>query len=294
MTEPRKRYDADHWIRSRDPEEALAAYLDQQSKAYSRAKNAHIRELLGDLRGKRFLDYGCGGGLFTVHAATGGASLVVGVDAEESVISTARHYARKEGVERLCSFTTGETFPSFPPRVRFDVILIKDVIEHVRDDQRLLDAAAEVLAPGGIMVVSSQNSLSLNYLIQGTYHRLLRGDRSWYGWDSTHLRFYTPFTLRRKLGKAGLKTVGWRSAYIVPYKLPGLPGSKKRFLRIDSLSKLDLTLGRVFPFNLVGWNVAVKAEASRLAADDVKAGRALKKEPAPLATISPAVLKGPP
>ena len=293
MTEPRKRYESDHWIRSRDPEKALAAYLDQQSKAYSRVKNGHIRELLGDLRGKRFLDYGCGGGMFTVHAATQGAALVVGVDAEETVLSTARHFARKEGVERLCSFVTSETFPTFPPRVRFDAVLIKDVIEHVQDDQSLLDAAAEVMAPGAVLVVSSQNALSLNFLIEGAYHRLLRGDRSWCGWDSTHLRFYTPFALRRKLERAGLRAVGWRSAYIVPYKLPALPGSGKQFLRIDSLSWLDRTLGKVFPFNLVGWNVAVKAETPRLAADGVKSARAAKKEPARLATISPATLRAP-
>ena len=79
----RKTYPDDHWLRSHDPEKALAAYLDQQNKAYSRAKNAFILELLGDLKGKRFLDYGCGAGMFTVHAALEGASEVVGVDAED-------------------------------------------------------------------------------------------------------------------------------------------------------------------------------------------------------------------
>ncbi len=93
----RKTYPDDHWLRSHDPEKALAAYLDQQSKAYSRAKNAFILELLGDLKGKRFLDYGCGAGMFTVHAALEGAAEVVGVDAEDTALSTAVHFARQEG-----------------------------------------------------------------------------------------------------------------------------------------------------------------------------------------------------
>ncbi len=73
MDNERKQYPDDHWLRSRDPEKAFAAYMEQQSKAYSRVKNAFVRELLGDLKGKRFLDYGCGGGMFTVHAAVQGA-----------------------------------------------------------------------------------------------------------------------------------------------------------------------------------------------------------------------------
>ena len=51
--------------------------MDQQSKAYSRVKNAYIRDLIGNLSGKRFLDYGCGAGMFVVHAASSGAAEVV-------------------------------------------------------------------------------------------------------------------------------------------------------------------------------------------------------------------------
>jgi len=264
MTAERKRYENAHWIRSQDQAKALDAYLDQQSKAYSRAKNAHVAELIGDLGGKRFLDYGCGGGLFTVHAALSGAAASVGVDAEETVLATARYHATTEGVERLCHFVASETFPRFSPPLRFDVILIKDVIEHVMDDQALLDEAAHTLVPGGRLVISTQNCLSLNYAVQGTYHRILRRDKQWYGWDETHVRFYTPFDLQRKLRNAGLTVTAWRSAYIVPYKLPAFPGSSRQFSRLDFLSWIDRTLGRVFPYNRLGWSLIVRAEASPL------------------------------
>jgi 2-polyprenyl-6-hydroxyphenyl methylase/3-demethylubiquinone-9 3-methyltransferase len=283
MTDERKRYGEDHWIRSHDPEKALAAYLDQQSKAYSQAKNALLRELLGDLNGKRFLDYGCGGGAFTVYAALQGAARVVGVDAEETVLATARYYARREGVEHLCHFISSEKFPSFPVHSRFDVILLKDVIEHVQDDQALLDNVAEAIAPGGVLVISTQNSFSLNYLVQGTYHRLIQGEENWYGWDPTHVRFYSPVSLKRKLKKAGFRSVAWRSAYIIPYKLPGLPGTGREFLRIDSLSWIDRTLGRVSPYNRLGWNIMVKAEASRVVFDAVSNESRRREDLPPLA-----------
>jgi len=261
MNAERRRYPEDHWIRSHEPKQALDAYLDQQSKAYSRAKNEHIRDLLGDLRGKRFLDYGCGAGYFSVHAALSGAAQVVGVDAEEAVLSTARYFARQENVDKLCHFLPSDRLPFSPPQVRFDVILMKDVIEHVEDDQRLLEDAAALTEPGGAIVISTQNALSINYLLEGTYQRVARGDRRWFGWDDTHLRFYTPPALGSKLRRAGFKPVQWRSAYLIPYKLPRLPGSRKTFTRIDALSWLDKTLGRVFPYNHLGWSVIVKAVA---------------------------------
>lgn len=264
MTPERTRYDDAHWIRSHDPAAALAAYLEQQSKGYSQVKNAHVAELIGDLSGKRFLDYGCGGGLFTVRAALSGAATAVGVDAEETILATARYHAATEGVKSLCQFMASDKFPRFPSHVRFDVILIKDVIEHVADDEALLAAAALALAPGGRLVVSTQNSLSLNYSIQGTYHRLFRGNKQWYGWDQTHVRFYTPFNLQRKLRKAGLTVMAWRSVYIVPHKLPAFPGSSRQFSRLDCLNWIDRTLGRVFPYNRLGWNVIVRADASPL------------------------------
>lgn len=264
MNLQRKTYPDDHWLRSHDPEKALAAYLDQQHKAYSRAKNAFIHELLGDLKGKRFLDYGCGAGMFTVLAALEGASEVVGVDAEDTALSTAVHFARQEGVHNLCTFIHSEEFPSFSCRDRFDVILMKDVIEHVPDDQGLLREAAASVVPGGRIVLSTQNSLSLNYLLQGTYHRVLRGNKEWFGWDETHLRFYTPMSLHRKLQAVGFESVAWRSVYLIPYKLPPLPSSDKMFLRLDALSWVDRKLGGIFPYNRLGWNIIVKAEASRL------------------------------
>lgn len=154
----RKLYPTDHWLRSGNPERSLEAYLDQQSKAYSRIKNDFVSELLGDLRGKRFLDYGCGGGLFTIHAAKKGAAIVVGVDAEETAVETPRYYVRSEKVEGICRLIQSENFPKFTSGDRFDVILMKDVIEHVIDDDVLLRMAANSIAPGGRLVLSTQET----------------------------------------------------------------------------------------------------------------------------------------
>lgn len=258
----RKSYPPHHWLRSDDPEEVLSAYENQQRLAYSRVKNAFVRELLGDLSGKRILDYGCGTGFFAVYAAEAGAGQVVAIDAEESAVRTARAVAQMRGVGSLCTFLHRDEFPQEFSDGRMDLVLMKDVIEHVKDDQALLNAAAAALVPGGRLVLSTQNSLSLNYLIQGTYHRLWMGNQEWFGWDPTHLRFYTPMSLSAKLTAAGLRPLAWRSVYLIPYHWPGIPGARRQIIRVTPLSWIDRMLGGIFPYNRIGWNIIVGAETA--------------------------------
>ncbi len=273
MSVVRKPYPNDHWLKDSDPARILEFYLDQQNKAYSRTKNYFIRELAGDLRGKRVLDYGCGAGLFTAYAAINGARLVVGVDAEETALAAARLLVEERGVGSVCDFIASTRFPPLTQAPRFDLILLKDVIEHVEDDEILIHSAAAALNPGGRLIISTQNALSLNYLIEGSYNRIWRGRKDWMGWDVTHVRFYTPMVLERKLRKAGLNRLSWRSVYLIPYKLPRFPGSTKQFLRLDSLALLDRAIGSIFPYNRLGWNILVRARSSPLVSTRVRLTR---------------------
>jgi 2-polyprenyl-6-hydroxyphenyl methylase / 3-demethylubiquinone-9 3-methyltransferase len=281
----RKSYPEHHWLKNTDPAKVLEFYMDQQNKTYSKIKNGFIRELAGNLHGKRVLDYGCGAGLFTAYAASQGAKAVVCVDAEETALGAARLLADRYGVSSSCTFIRSESFPLLGQASRFDVVVLKDVIEHVDDDESLIRAAAAVLMPGGRLVISTQNSLSLNYLLEGSYNRLWLGQRDWMGWDSTHVRFYTPMILSRKLRRAGMQRFSWRSVYLIPYKLPSLPGSSKEFLRLDGLALVDRLLGSIFPYNRLGWNIVVRARASSLVPNRVSIAR-----PVPIELASAPVL----
>ncbi len=254
------RYQADHWIRSDDREQALSRYIAQQSSAYSRVKNLFIRELIGDLRGKTLLDYGCGAGFFAVYAARSGARKAVGVDAEQAVLSTAAYYADREGVADRCEWMLSDRFSPASGEAGFDVILLKDVIEHVEDDEGLLAGLRQCLAPGGILIVSTQNAVSLNYLTEGVCHRHLRGEKEWFGWDETHLRFYTFLDLGKRLRRSGWRPLAWRSNYLIPHKFPGYSPSGGKIHRCEPLSRVDLLLGKHFPWNRLGWNIIVKAK----------------------------------
>ena len=168
-------------------------------------------------------------------------------------------YAERERVADRVRVVCSETFPESMKKERFDIVFAKDIVEHVPEDQQLLRDLGESQGSGGLLILSTQNSLSLTYLIEGSYQRFWRGNKRWMGWDQTHVRFYTPADLHQKLRQAGYRTDRWAGVYIVPYDLLSWLTLLKLRIEIQSLHHIDLTIGRVFPFNRLGWNVVVSA-----------------------------------
>lgn len=258
----RLRYDPEHWPRVEDPAKALELYLELGRRPLNRTKHAVLSRLLpGDLSGRRVLDYGAGAGAVTVLCAQRGAR-VVAVDAETPALRTAAYYAARQGVAERCRFVQGETLPESLAQESFDVIVAKDVIEHVPDDEGLLRDFARRQPSGGLLLVSTQSALSLTYLIESLYYRKWLGQTSWCGWDPTHLRFYTPGSLAARLRRAGYQIVKRQGVYIVPYRLPTYALLFKRWIEIPALRYIDLWVGDRFPLNLFGWDVIVLARKS--------------------------------
>jgi 2-polyprenyl-6-hydroxyphenyl methylase/3-demethylubiquinone-9 3-methyltransferase len=253
------RYEPDHWARDDDPARALVAYLESCQRPFNRTKIEVMSAMLpSELAGQHVLDYGCGAGSFTVLCARRGAQ-VVAVDAEAAVLRTAGHHARQAGVAERCRFLDPDAFARLPAET-FDVIVAKDVIEHVPDDEGLLRDFARRQRPGGRLLVSTQSALSLTFLVESLYYRAWRGEVGWCGWDPTHLRFYTPRSLARKLRAAGFRPRRRHGFYIVPYRILTYALLFRRWVELPALRYVDLWLGGRFPFNLFGWDVALLAE----------------------------------
>jgi len=254
----RLRYGAQHWARAEDEGAALDQYLRLADRVYNRTKFTLFERLAGDVRGKRILDYGGGAGILAIPYAKAGAEVVI-IDAEANALRTAEFYAAREGVARQVRTICARTLPAAVKNERFDIVFAKDIVEHVEDDVQLLTDLGECQAGGGLLLLSTQNSRSLTYLIEGTYQRYWRGNKRWLGWDRTHLRFYTPGDLRHKLGRAGYRAERWAGVYILPYDLVSWLLLLKKRIELPVLHHFDLTLGRCFPFNRFGWNVIVSA-----------------------------------
>jgi SAM-dependent methyltransferase len=102
--------------------------------------------------GRRVLDLGCRDGALT--GAYLGGNDVVGVDADREALEA----AAKLGIEtRWADLDQPLDFPE----ASFDVVVAGELLEHLRDPQRLVAEIRRVLRPGGTFVASVPNAYRL-------------------------------------------------------------------------------------------------------------------------------------
>ncbi len=102
--------------------------------------------------GKRVLDMGCGEG-YGSHILSEVARSVVGVDIDPKAIAHARVAYETENV----SFKEGDVKNLPFPDDEFSAIVSFEVLEHIKDPDKMLKEAAKVLLPDGICIVSTPN-----------------------------------------------------------------------------------------------------------------------------------------
>ena len=120
------------------------------------------RDTASALSGLRILDVGCGGGLMSEGLARLGAQ-VVGVDASPGNLAAARLHAQSQNV--TVDYRLGEPAEVLSSEERFDVVLALEVVEHVSDVPAFLGTAAALLAPGGILFVSTIDRTFKSFLV---------------------------------------------------------------------------------------------------------------------------------
>jgi SAM-dependent methyltransferase len=121
---------------------ADAAFLDHETwvrPAFS---------LLGDLRGKRALDYGCGHGMAAVVMARAGAA-VTAFDLSPGYVAEARERAAVNRVAVACVAADGEELPFEDES--FDVVWGNAILHHL-DLSRAGRELRRVMRPGGVAV----------------------------------------------------------------------------------------------------------------------------------------------
>src|SRR4051812_10372097 len=101
---------------------------------------------------KQVLDAGCGLGYGAAMLADGGAASVTAVDIAPEIVDVARDQAG----DRV-RFETADVRSLPFPDDAFDLVVCFEVIEHVDEQESALDELRRVLAPGGLLVVSSPN-----------------------------------------------------------------------------------------------------------------------------------------
>jgi SAM-dependent methyltransferase len=115
--------------------------------------------LLGDLRGKRVLDLGCGTGTAAIGFAHQGA-IVIALDASEARLAHARERAERDEVK--VEWRKGDLADlAFLRAESIDVAFSADAVAEVDDAARLFRQVQRVLKPNGPFVFSYEHPFAL-------------------------------------------------------------------------------------------------------------------------------------
>jgi len=164
------------------------------------------------------LDLGCGGGFYSLAAVKKGAGDITLLDILPQCVKAAKINLNSGSNLEPNGVVADATALPFKGE-SFDFVICVDVIEHILEDQKLLQEIERVLKTNGLLVLSTQNQNSLNYILEAPLQRYVLKNRKWMGWDPTHVRFYTPHVLFRLVRNSGFSIVKVSGTYFIPYKL---------------------------------------------------------------------------
>ncbi len=116
---------------------------------------------------------------------------------------------------------------SIPARDAFDLVGLYDVLEHIPEDEAVLASVAEILGPGGGMIISVPQHPSLWSSADD---------------DAHHVRRYRLCELEGKVRRAGFDVL-WSTSYVMSL-LPLMVVSRvaKRRRQVDQLASLEFNL----------------------------------------------------
>ncbi len=121
---------------------------------------ARVRRHLG--AGVPILDVGCGAGLLAEALAKDGFA-VTGLDAGAEVIEAARAHAEGQGLNLTYRQGTAEALAA--EGAKFPVVTALEIIEHVADPAEFLASLKALLAPGGLLFLSTLNRTPQSYAV---------------------------------------------------------------------------------------------------------------------------------
>ena len=151
----------------------VANYLDPERE---RIAAESLEQLVGELRGRTFLDIGCGSGLFSLCAHRAGAGTVISIDVDgEAVAATRALHARAGSPANWAvlqrSILDPELLEELP---RADVVYSWGVLHHTGDMYTAIRNASALVKPGGCFAIAIYNRVTGRWLSSRRWWQIKR------------------------------------------------------------------------------------------------------------------------
>ena len=244
-----------HYIDYLDPVESLSPEIDEsvlteeeityiekslQSNSERFENQANIvKSYTHSICNKRFLDIGCGGGLFLSKLSKEGA-ITLGIELSDS----RAHYARTKHALEIIKRPIEDGYWQ-AQHSSFDVVTLWDVIEHVNYQESTLRLSANMLKSGGLLFIDTpcRDSLyhrfgEITYKISnGKYPTFLNSMYSAHPFG--HKQIFSTSEMKDLFEKANLEVISLKRFHELsfPYSF-----YLKKMLKSDLLVKLSLPI----------------------------------------------------
>ncbi|MGC4030995.1 MAG: class I SAM-dependent methyltransferase [Tepidisphaeraceae bacterium] len=252
----------DEWANSLRVEDVL---VDESWSAVTCPEHRWFIPRLGDLRGKRVLDLGCGAGEAAVWLAKQGAD-VVASDLSPQFLDLVERLAKHHNTTLTTHLADADTVSLEP--ASFDIVYAGNLLHHV-DLEKALDQIQMLLKPGGTVV--TWDPLKHNPVIN-VYRRMASDVRTE---DEHPLGVRDVDAFRKRFVNVEYECFWFTTLWIFLrfYLVEGVHPSKERYWKkiiaeherltpiYNRWNKLDRLIMRVLPFlKRYGWTIAVHAK----------------------------------
>jgi SAM-dependent methyltransferase/GT2 family glycosyltransferase len=193
--------------------------LPEEEEGQRRSAGFILKELHKFKKVGRLLDIGCATGFLLSEAQKAGFE-VHGVDISEWAVKCAQDALKLDNV--FCGKLDETEFPSG----YFDVVILKDMIEHLPEPRNTLIKIRRMLKPNGLIYVNTPDISSL-------ISRILRA--KWWGIKQEHLYYFTKKSFYKMLQVSGFTPIKCKRSprvFSFKYWLRRLKGHNLKIYRI--------------------------------------------------------------